>query len=55
MGLNDQIFHDFLDKLKADEEIPEQIISQLENLWNNNDKVTKEKVKEIIKEALTSG
>jgi len=55
MGLNDQIFQDFLEKLKSDDDIPEYIISQLETIWNSNEKITKEKVEEIIKEALSSG
>ena len=43
MGIQDDIFEEFFKKLEEDEKIPDTIIEELKNLWENGEVVSQKK------------
>lgn len=53
MGINEEIFDDFLRKLEEDEEIPRLVIKELKKLWESDDDISQDKIFEAIKKECT--
>ena len=49
MGIRDEIFEDFLKKLKEDKEFPNTIIEELKRLFEREEIVSREKILDAIK------
>lgn len=44
MGIQEEIFEVFFEKLKKDAEFPNEIVKKLRKLWESNEVVSKEKI-----------
>ena len=44
MGIQDDVFEDFFDKLKEDVNFPNEIVKKLRKLWESNELVSKERI-----------
>lgn len=51
MGIQEDVFEAFFDKLKKDAEFPNEIVEKIRRLWKSDEIVSKEK----ILNALTGG
>lgn len=51
MGIQEDIFEDFFDRLEKDAEFPNEIVEKLRKLWESDEIASKEK----ILKALTGG
>ena len=49
MGIQEEIFEGFFDKLEEDEEIPQKIIEELKKLRENGEIMSQEKIFDLIK------
>ena len=44
MGIQEDVFEDFFDKLKKDEGFPNEMVEKLRKLWESDEMVSKEKI-----------
>ena len=51
MGIQEDVFKDFFDKLKKDADFPNEIVEKLRKLWESGKMISEEK----ILDALTGG
>jgi len=49
MGINEEIFEEFFEKLEEDKEIFNVLIAKLKELWKNGNMNSQEKIFEAIK------
>ena len=49
MGIQEDIFEEFFEKLKGDENFPDSIVAELRRLWEKGEIASQEKIFEVIK------
>ena len=49
MGIQEDIFEEFLEKLRGNEKFPDSIAADLRRLWEEGEIASKEKILEVIK------
>jgi len=49
MGIQEDIFEEFFQKLEEDEKFPDSIIEELRRLWEKGEIASQEKILEVIK------
>ena len=49
MGIQEDIFEEFFEKLKGDDKFPDAIVTELRGLWEKDEIASQEKILEAIK------
>jgi len=49
MGIQREIFEEFVEKLGEDKEFPDSVREEIRNLWESGEIISKEKIFEVIK------
>lgn len=49
MGIQEDIFEEFFEKLEEDEKFPDSIVEELRRLWEKDEIASQEKILEVIK------
>jgi len=49
MGIQEDIFEEFFEKLKGDDKFPDSIVKELKRLWEKGEIASQEKILEVIK------
>lgn len=49
MGIQEEIFEGFFEKLKEDENFPDSIVEELRKLWESGEIASQEKIFEVMK------
>jgi len=49
MGIQEDIFEEFFEKLKGDEKFPDSIVAELRVLWEKGEIASQERIIELIK------
>lgn len=49
MGIQEDIFEEFFQKLDGDEKFPGSIVAELRSLWEKDEIASQEKILEVIK------
>ena len=49
MGIQEDIFEEFFEKLKENEKFPNSIVAELRKLWEKGEIASQEKIFEVIK------
>ena len=49
MGIQEDIFEEFFEKLKENEKFPDSIVAELRRLWEKGEIASQEKIFEVIK------
>ena len=49
MGIQEDIFEEFFEKLKGNEKFPDPMVAELRRLWEKGEIASQEKILEVIK------
>jgi len=52
VSIQDEIFEEFVEKLRKDKDFPEHITDELENLFKNKENISQTKINQLVERGL---